>query len=270
MAYRRTSTRRPRSRRPGQRRESQTGVVGKLLIMLAVVAAIVLGVAIFFQVNTVQVQGNQIYAAEQVAEVSGVEPGDNLVMVNRASVIGRIKARLPYVQDVSVGLILPDTVVIKVQESDVAGLVKADVGSAWYINTLGRVLGSSVDGFRGQVVELTGFTITAPVAGQDAVASEGMEESLSASLAVLQEMGGSGLMDQVTSVDTEKSYDIRLLCGEQYEILLGGTDELDYKIWYLQEVLEELEPYQNGTIDLTLDQERAARFIPWADQENLE
>ena len=80
-------------------------------------------------------------------------------------------------------------------------------------------------------------------------------------------MEGSGLIEQVTRVDTEKSYDIRLFCGDQYEIMLGGTDELDYKLWYLQEVLERLEPYQTGTIDLTLDQERAARFIPWAEEE---
>ena len=74
-------------------------------------------------------------------------------------------------------------------------------------------------------------------------------------------------MQQVTVVDAEKSYDLHLFCGEQYEVLLGGTDELDYKIWYLQEVLNTLDTYQTGTIDLTLDQERAARFIPWAEVE---
>ena len=52
--------------------------------------------------------------------------------------------------------------------------------------------------------------------------------------------------------------------------MLGGTDELDYKIWYLQEVLAALDSYQTGMIDLTLDQERAARFIPWLQEEELE
>ena len=90
---------------------------------------------------------------------------------------------------------------------------------------------------------------------------------MSAALSVLRAMEGSGLMDQVTSIDTEKSYDIRMLCGEQYEVLFGGTDELDYKVWYLQEVLNMLEPYQAGTIDLTLDQEGRASFIPWTETE---
>jgi len=235
--------------------------------MLALVAAIVLGVAIFFQVNDVQVQGNRIYSAEQVVEASGLESGDNLLMVNRASVVGNVQAQLPYVQKVSVGRILPDTVVIRVQESEIAGIVEADVGSKWYVNAEGRILGSSLDGFQGQIIELTGFTVTAPVAGQQAVASVEMEENMEAALQVLTEMEGSGLIEQVTGINAEKNYDIHLYCGEQYDILLGGTDQLDYKVWYLQGVLEQLQPYQAGIIDLTFDQEGAARFSPWAEED---
>ena len=267
MANQRRTPRRTPRKRNRQGRENQTGFLGKLLIMLALVAAIVLGVAIFFQVNDVQVQGNRIYSAEQVIEASGLENGDNLLMVNRASVVGNVQAQLPYVQKVSVGRILPDTVVIRVQESEIAGIVEADVGRKWYVNAEGRILGSSLDGFQGQIIELTGFTVTAPVTGQRAVASVEMEENMEAALLVLAEMEGSGLIEQVTGINAEKNYDIHLYCGEQYDILLGGTDQLDYKVWYLQGVLEQLQPYQAGIIDLTFDQEGAARFSPWAEED---
>jgi len=267
MANQRRTPRRTSRKRVRQGDGTQTGFLGKLLIMLALVAAVVLGVAIFFQVNDVQVQGNRIYSAEQVIEASGVETGDNLLMVNRAAVVGSVQAQLPYVQTVSVGRILPDTVVIKVHESEIAGLVEADVGSLWYVNTEGRVLGSSLDGFQGQIVELTGFTVTAPVAGQQAVASADMAENMNAALMVLAEMEGSGLIENVTGINAEKTYDIHLYCGTQYDVMLGGTDELDYKVWYLQGVLEQLQPYQAGIIDLTFDQEGAARFSPWAEED---
>ena len=269
MPKQRHSPRRTARNRPRRQRDTQSSVIGKLLIMLAVVAAIVLGVAIFFQVRVVDVQGNRIYSDEQIAEASQVEPGDNLVMVNRAAVTGNIEANLPYVQKVSVGLILPDTVVILVEESDIAGLVTADVGTTWYVNSNGRVLGSTAGGFNGQIVELTGFSITAPVPGQSAVATEGMQENMQAALSVLAAMEGTGLIGQITAVDASKSFDLHLLCGEQYDIMLGGTDELDYKVWYLQEVLNTLDTYQTGIIDVTLDEDRAAHFIPWA-QEELE
>lgn len=263
MPNQRNSVRRSVRRRRRHRRESRSGVLGKLLVTLAIVAAIVLGIAIFFRVHTVEIQGNDIYSQEQIVQVSGVEPGDNLLMVNRGAVTGNIKARLPYIQDVSVGLVLPDVVVIKVVESEIAGLVKAENGGSWYINTLGSVLGSSVDDFTGQVIEITGVTVTEPQVGQDARASEEQAENLEAALQVIGAMEGTGLIDQVTSIDVTESFDIHIWCGEQYEVLLGGTEELAYKIQYFQAVLEQLEPFQTGTIDLTFDEERRARFRPW-------
>ena len=97
--YNRSARRRSKRRRQRQTEYRRTGGLTKLLIMLAVVAAIVLGVAIFFRVHTVEVQGNTIYSSEQVVKASGVEEGDNLLMVNRAAVAGRIKAMMPYVRD---------------------------------------------------------------------------------------------------------------------------------------------------------------------------
>ncbi|HIR51551.1 MAG TPA: FtsQ-type POTRA domain-containing protein [Candidatus Avoscillospira avicola] len=266
MAYSRNGARR-RARRPSRRRELHTGVLGRLLIMAAVVAAIVLGVAIFFRVRTVEVQGNSIYSWEQVANASGVAPGDNLFMLNREAVAGSIKAQLPYVQNVSVGRILPDTVVIQVEESQIAGLVEADVGGSWYINTEGRVLGSSLDNFSGQVVEMTGFTLVNPQTGQDARPTEGQEEAMAAALEIIDAMEGTGLMEKITTINVEKTYDIELLAGDQYQILLGGTDELPYKMQYLQAVLDELDPYLRGTIDLTFDEKRVARFREWEQTE---
>lgn len=256
------ASRRTRRRRQRYKDRPSSGLLGRVLIMLAIVAAIVLGVAIFFRVNIVDVQGNVIYSADQVREASGVEVGDNLLTVNRAAINGNIQARMPYVQDVSVGLILPDTVVIQVKESEIAGLVQSDTGGNWYVNTEGRVLGSSVEDFQGQIVELKGFTITAPQAGAAAVASEGQEESLSASLEVIRQMEGTGLIEQITAIDAAKSYDLLLYSGDRLEIMLGGTEQLDYKIQYLQVVLDGLEDYQTGIIDLTFDVEQVARFIP--------
>lgn len=252
---------RARKRRQRQTEYRQTGALAKLLIMLAVVAAIVLGVAIFFRVGTVDVQGNTIYSTDQVIMASGLEQGDNLLMVNRAAVAGRIRAMMPYVRDVSVSPSLPDTVVIQVRESDVAVLVKSDVGAEWYMNTDGRVMGTTVEGFRGQIITADGVTITAPKAGEPAVPSEGQEQSLDAALQVIRQMEGTGLLEQITEVDTSKAYDIVLWIGDRLEIRLGGNEDLEYKIQYLQVILEDLEDYQTGIINLTFDVDRVARFI---------
>lgn len=259
--------RRAGHRQPKQHYHRQTGILGRLIVMLAIVAAIVLGVAIFFRVQTVDVQGNTIYAKEQVVMASGIEAGDNLLMVNKPGVVGRIQAQMPYVQKVSVGRILPDTIVIQVQESEIAGLVQTDVGEGCYVNADGRILGKTVEGFRGQIVELSGFTVTSPKIGDQAVAAQGQSEQMQAALQVLRQMEGTGIIGQITTIDASKAYDIKIYSGNRLEILLGSTDQLEYKIQYLQVVLNGLEEYQTGIIDLTFDVEQVARFIPVAQEE---
>lgn len=44
---------------------------GKLLIMAALVAAVVFGVAIFFKVGRIEVQGNTIYASDKLSKPPG-------------------------------------------------------------------------------------------------------------------------------------------------------------------------------------------------------
>ena len=181
MPNQRNRNRRNKAQRPVSRQD-HSAVLGRLIVMLAVVAAVVLGVAIFFRVHEVDVVGNRIYSAEHIAQACGVEDGDNLLMLNRSGIAGRVYANFPYVQEVSVGRVPPDTVVIKVKESEIIGKVKADVGDDWYINTQGRVLGRDTEGYDGRIIELQGFTLVAPAAGVDAVASEGMEDQLATAL----------------------------------------------------------------------------------------
>ena len=88
------------ARAAGKARQVRSSALGKLIIMLAVVAAIVFGVAIFFKVNTIEIQGNTVYSADQIIEASQIQQGDNLLTVNKALAVGNIKAALPYVEDV--------------------------------------------------------------------------------------------------------------------------------------------------------------------------
>ena len=121
----------------GKRRPS-SGVGSRLLIMAAIVAAVIFGVAIFFKVNTVEVQGNTIYSAEEIRSASGIQKGDNLFTLNKEAAAGSIKASLPYVETVSIIRFLPDKIVIEVKESDATFAVTTDTNTTWLINSVGK------------------------------------------------------------------------------------------------------------------------------------
>lgn len=335
----------PPARRSGRsdagKRRPSSGVGSRLLIMAAIVAAVIFGVAIFFKVNTVEVQGNTIYSAEEIRSASGIQKGDNLFTLNKEAAAGSIKASLPYVETVSIIRFLPDKIVIEVKESDATFAVTTDTNTTWLINSVGKALeqisdsapdsaltaeptapdaeapveepveqpventdsenagedeaqqpSENPDAASGEQMQqpsdtadaaggdtaaeasaadttaiqadgkriprILGVTINSPTVGSVVTATN--PASLNAALAVIAELDGTGLLDHIVSINAEKEYDIVLQYDGRYEIRLGGTEELSYKIDYLTVILSKLSDFQAGVIDLTFTDSSEARF----------
>ncbi len=249
------------SRRRPRRTKIRSGAGTGILITLTAVLALILGVSVFFKVNRVEVRGNSLYDSETVLAASGLEVGDTLLAVNKAKAAARIEVALPYVEHVRVSRVLPDTIVIEITESEAVFSVLSDTGEYWLMNYRGKLLESVSEATAEEHASIVGFTVIAPVVGETATPSS--KESFDAALAVLSEMSGTGLMGNFTRLDTTKTYDIVMLQGEQYEICLGNTEEMDYKFRFLKAVLEQLSDNQPGTIDLTFREEKVAKFMPW-------
>ena len=260
MAQKRSRPQRPRAQRAAASAASYTagGFLGRLLVMAAVVAAIVFGIAIFMKINTVEVQGNTIYSYENVLQASGIEQGDNLLTLNRAATVGRIQAALPYVETVSVGRSLPDTVVIRITESESVFCVDAEDGGFWLINTRGKAMERIEAEAAEDYPRIAGISLVKPESGQMAVASD--TQALQAALSVLEQMDGTGLLDRIRQMDVSRQFDISLQYDDRFTVLLGGTEEMEYKIRYLTAILEQLSDYQAGTIDLTDCMDGKAEF----------
>ena len=335
----------PPARRSGRsdagKRRPSSGVGSRLLIMAAIVAAVIFGVAIFFKVNTVEVQGNAIYSADEIRSASGIQKGDNLFTLNKEAAAGSIKASLPYVETVSIIRFLPDKIVIEVKESDATFAVTTDTNTTWLINSVGKALeqisdsapdsaltaepaapdaeapveepveqpsenpdsenagedeaqqpsenpdaasgeqtqqpsdtagtagrdtaaeasaadNSAIQADGKRIPRILGVTVNSPTVGSVVTATN--PASLNAALAVIAELDGTGLLDHIVSINAEKEYDIVLQYDGRYEIRLGGTEELSYKIDYLTVILSKLSDFQAGVIDLTFSDSSEARF----------
>ncbi len=85
---------------------------------MGVVVALTFGVTVFFQVETVTVNGSVRYTPEEVVEASGIQIGDNLYRFNKNHISSRILQSLPYVEGVSINRKPPSTIVITVTEFD--------------------------------------------------------------------------------------------------------------------------------------------------------
>lgn len=240
----------------------------QLLTVLAVVLALVMGLSVFFKVKVVTVSGADVYSAWTIREASGISEGDNLLTFSRARASGQILAKLPYVKNARIGIKLPDTVNIEIEEENVVYSIQADDGVWWLITSSGKVVEQTTAGNAENYTQVLGVTIAPPQAGEIAKAREELPASteetgetvpisitgaqrLSAALEILVELENNDIVGQAASVDVTRLDDIILWYGTQYQANLGGTNDLAYKIATMNDTILQLSDYQTGILDLS-------------------
>ena len=138
----------------------------RILIMAAIAVAFVLSMVIFFRVRDIQVVGGTYYTADEITAACGVAKGDNLLSISRAKVSGNILAELPYVRSVQVTRRLPDTLELTVTEYEVTYAVR-DTAEGWWLVTSDGKVTEAIDAKEAKShIQISGFTITSPVVGQ--------------------------------------------------------------------------------------------------------
>lgn len=253
-----------------------------MITLVAVVLALTFVFSIFFKVKTVTVSGNVRYDAWTVREASGIKDGEGLLSFGGAKAAGKIRAELPYVKEVQVGIKLPDTVKIEIVESSVAYSIAAQDGTWWLISAEGKVLEQIDPEKADDTTKIEGITLAVPVGaqakaheevgqnafGDDVTVSVSGADKLESLKQILQNLEINGVMGTVTTVDVTQPTDLRLWFGEKYQILLGDGERIAYKIECMQAVFEQEQFLEPGSIDVSFTDEEHPKdviFVPFVD-----
>lgn len=238
----------------------------RLATVLAVAVSVFLGCTVFFRVKDVVVTGTQRYTPWSVREASGIEEGESLLAFGKTKAAGRIIEELRYIKSVRVGITLPDTVNIHVQELEVLYAAQ-DTGDGWWmIAADGRVVEQTTEEKARETTLLKGFRLEAPKAGEQAVPTATEQtgdtpvlvtdrERLEAALSVIIQLERNEILGAAASVDVTDPANIQLWYGDDYQVLLGDPDRMDEKIMMMNKVIDQHEQeggYQSGILDVTL------------------
>lgn len=109
-----------------------------LLFVLMMLTLVILSVTVFFNAETILVEGNERYSAQQLLETGGLEVGQNLFRLDKFEVIDQMET-LPYVKSVTIKRKLPNTLTVKVVENQPVVWVFSGTGAA-LLNEEYRVL----------------------------------------------------------------------------------------------------------------------------------
>lgn len=254
----------------------------RLVTVAAVVLALTFSMAIFFKVKHVTVSGIEKYTAWEIKEASGIKEGENLLMQSDARIGGRITTALPYVNKVRVGIKLPDTVNIEITELDVVYALQATDNSWWLIDANGKVIDSTNGAEAKAYTKVLGFQIEIPTIGEQAVAAEPepetvetsaeaesvettapitvrADEKLEMAVTILQYLEDNGIIGELKSVDVSNLKEMELWYGERFQIRLGDSTQLGYKISSMKAIIDspEMGEYSSGILDVS--------FTTWPD-----
>ena len=254
----------------------------QLAVVIAVVLAVVIGLSVFFKVERVVVYGNDAYSAWTIQEASGIEGGENLLSFGRTRACGKIITELPYVKNVRIGIKLPDTVNIYIEEFDVSYAIE-DAASGWWLMTSTGKIAEQIDkATSNSYTKVEGVQIVGPIVGEQAVALEvfapeeenatdeaGATEAtapqvivtandrLQAALLILKTMENNDIVGEVVSVNVASLYNLELQYGQRYQVKLGTTSDIEKKISQMKAAVAQLNDYQTGILDIS--------YVTWPD-----
>ena len=259
-------------------------LIVQLITVLAVVAAFMIGLSVFFKVKVITVSGATVYSPYSIQEASGITEGDNLLTFSRARAASQIRAKLPYVKSVRIGIKLPDTVNIEIKEDSVVYAIQDDTGIWWLMSSEGKVTQMANNSTASSYTQIVGVTLTDPAVGQIGVATErtaaplesteGTDgaaeettlptiastvvtgaEKLDVVLQILVAMEDNDIVGSIASIDVTYLDDIVLWYGTQYQVNLGdGTDtvhSLNYKIACMYDAILQMADYTTGILDVS-------------------
>ena len=254
---------------------NRTRLLVQMLSVAAVVAALVMSLSVFFKVQHITITGAQTYTAWAVEQASGIKKasedtkGDNLFSFGHARAGAQIKAKLPYVKSVRVGIKLPDTVNIIIEEESVVYAIKDNTGTWWLMNAGGRVVEMTNSSKAKNYTQILGVTLDNPAPNTMAVATEsqpiqttdptgepqpvsrGGAQRLDAVKQILMALEANDIVGEAASVDVTRTEDIILWYGSRYQVNLGDTTDLEYKIACMNDVILQLGDYETGILDVS-------------------
>lgn len=249
-----------------------------LLIVGAVVLALIFGMSIFFKVEKITISGANKYSAKQIEDATGLKGGENLLSISEPRIAKIIQDALRYVDKVRVGIKLPNTVKIEIVELAVVYSVECIDGSWWLISSEGNIIEKTNDADAGRHTKILGVKLADPALGEKATAAQPEEtvpdgevlpegetqsteetspvtvlpqEQLDMAITIAENMESAGIIGEATSIDVTNLSDLQIWYGERFQVLLGDSMELNYKIRTMKATLEQMDDYQGGVLDIS-------------------
>ena len=221
-------------------------------ITLGLFAFLILcGICIFtpvFGVSKISVTGNKILSDRDIIKASNIEIGDNFFFLDTGEIETAINA-LGYIDKVDVKRKFFTRIEIAVTEARESAYV-AFSGNYVGIDVTGKVLSVNKSSkINPKKAVISGFKIKSVSKGEIIVPAN--ESKFRVVTEILKLLEGKKILPYTSKIELTDLKNIYLVLDTQTRIILGNSDDLEYKIEYAKVILDKQPNARGGLIDLT-------------------
>lgn len=249
-----------KKRKKRRRRGGLSRLLRPLSFLLAAVA-VVAALTLFFKAENIEVIGSYRYSSDEIIEASGVETGDNLILLDRYRISQRIYTALPYITDVRPKPKFPNTLEIEVTETRAVAAIQGG-GGFWLISADGKILEAVDSAVAADFMRLNGLWAENPAISEPLALPEDSPLSIERLQALLAALLEQDALSRTDVIDCSDSRELILEFDGRFRVELFYDADFDYKSKCLVQAVAQLEPNQTGTLRMTMSDDAEVRYIP--------
>lgn len=240
--------------------KAKSKLIGFLFLFVILVVGIYFCYVNLFTLKSIKVVGDCPYTQEQMMEGMGLEKGMGIYDKTQKEIREEVKYNLPYINEIKISRRWPHTIVAKVQKAEPTFYIS--ISEDLYILSQGlRVLSktkSAEDIELNSLILLQIDNVYSCVEGEYLEISDDNNKCLTELVLCLKEYDEFA---NITVIDIQDKFDIKLQYNSTYEVKLGDTKNLDIKIRFMQKILEKIDKSGvSGVIDVSDEETREATF----------
>lgn len=184
----------------------------------------------FFSLKFIQVQGNEVLAADKIIELSGLSPGINLFKTDNSEVMAKLKMH-PSIKKVELTRKLPSTLTISITERTPVALVVGQDGFI-VVDDEGVYIKKITDLQGVHLPLISGVEVDKNLRPGSNISTPGLEASLKL-ISLMDQI----LQENVSEIIAPSPYSLSLKTIQGVEVRFGEPVELERKVKLIQELL---------------------------------
>ncbi len=220
-----------------RRRQRNNSLYYLLVLLLVVGMGVALSTTVLFNISEIQIVGQSQYVPDDIKIASGVSKGDNLVRTDVKEIQKNVMSSLMYVDSVRVRKDYPDKIIIEVTPSIPTAMVESK-GMYLLISESGKIL-EKMASPDANVPLVKGYTPAIDIVTQFVYSENETQDRI---LKTICEQIAEQELYSIEEFDMSDIYSISAYYDDRISIRLGNSEELDYKLRYAMQILNEQLP----------------------------